>query len=254
MRIAVAGGTGVCGSYVVAAARAAGHDVSILSRANGIDLLVDTGLYDALRDVEVIVDATNPATTNGSKASAFFEDVTGRLQRIGARAGVGRLVTLSIVGIDRASGFGYYAAKLRQERAAQLGPVRSTVVRATQFFEFPAQVVARTKVGAVALVPVMRSQPIAARSLGHVLVGIATAPPGDGMIEVAGPRQEDVVSMARRVIKHRGRRIRVVPARLPGVYGRAFRGGALLPSASATLAGPTFDAWLTTEDSASPSF
>ncbi|MHB1212687.1 MAG: NAD-dependent epimerase/dehydratase family protein, partial [Candidatus Nanopelagicales bacterium] len=44
MRIAVAGGTGTAGRYVVDAAVAAGHEVVVLSRAAGVDLTRDGGL------------------------------------------------------------------------------------------------------------------------------------------------------------------------------------------------------------------
>ena len=39
MRIAVAGGTGVVGRHAVEAARAAGHEVVVLSRSSGADVL-----------------------------------------------------------------------------------------------------------------------------------------------------------------------------------------------------------------------
>jgi uncharacterized protein YbjT (DUF2867 family) len=254
MRMAVAGGTGICGSFVVSAARSAGHEVVVLSRANGIDLLADAGLAEALSGVSVIVDATNTATRSLEKAAAFFESVTDRLHRIGEAAGVSRLVTLSIVGIDRASAFGYYAAKLRQEAAASRGPLASTIVRATQFHEFPGQIIAQTKVGSVAFVPMMRSQPLAARVLGELLVDVATSARGAAMIEVAGPAPEDVVLMARRLVRHRHRRMRIMPIRMPGDAGRAFRGGALLAGDGVHIIGPAFDEWLESEDSALPAF
>jgi hypothetical protein len=64
---------------------------------------------------------------------------SGALQRTGARQGVEHIVTLSIVGIDKTS-FGYCAAKHEHEheRDAASGPVPGTVMRATQFHEFPA--------------------------------------------------------------------------------------------------------------------
>ncbi len=254
MRIAFAGGTGTSGGYAVDAARAAGHEIVVLSRANGIDLTDDAGLSEALSGVDAIVDTTNISTRDGVKAAEFFETVTRRLGEIGARAGVARLVSLSIVGIDRASSFGYYTAKLRQEDAVAASPLASTIVRATQFHEFAGQMIAQMKLGAVATIPVMRSQPISARTLGGLLVDVAVAPPQEAMIEIAGPQPEDVISMARRLIRSRRRRIKVVPLALPGETGRAFRGGALLPSEHARLAGPTFEDWLASADSASPNF
>jgi hypothetical protein len=82
--------------------------------------------------------------------------VTRRLHTVGAARGVARLVTLSIVGIDRVPGYGYYQAKLAQEEAAFTGRLLATAVRATQFHEFPAQVLGRIRFGPLAMMPVMR--------------------------------------------------------------------------------------------------
>ncbi len=244
MRIAVAGGTGVVGRYVVEAARNAGHDVNSVSRASGVDLVSGTGLADALEGVEVIVDTTNVETLNRAKATAFFTAVTDNLQREGARQGVSRLVTLSIVGLERVPGYGYYQAKLAQEASARSGPLPVTIVRATQFHEFPAQILARTRKGPVAVVPAMRIQPVAARSAAGVVVEACVSPAVPGPVEVAGPEQTDLVSMARAVVRHRGARVAVVPVRVPGGAGKAIRSGGLLPSPGVRLVGPTFAQWL----------
>jgi uncharacterized protein YbjT (DUF2867 family) len=85
VRIAVAGGTGTVGGYVVGTGRAAGHEVVVLSRSNGIDLrdpASEPGLALALDGVEVIVDAANPHTLSRKPATAFFDDVTLRLHRV----------------------------------------------------------------------------------------------------------------------------------------------------------------------------
>ena len=41
MRIAVAGGTGMVGKYVVEAITGAGHEAVVLSRSRGVDLRTD---------------------------------------------------------------------------------------------------------------------------------------------------------------------------------------------------------------------
>ena len=250
MRIAVAGGSGVAGRYVVEAARAAGHDPVVLSRSAGVDLRRDEGVVAALGSVEVIVDTTNPRTTSGPKATEFFTDVTRRLQAAGAAAGVARLVSLSIVGLERVPGFGYYEAKLAQERAAADGPLPVTVVRATQFHEFPAELLTRSMRGPVALMPVMRIQPVAARSVGEILVEVASGPPPDAIVEVAGPEREDLVDLARRLLRRHGRRALVLPLPVPGAAGRAMRSGAQRPTNGARIVGPTFEAWLGSPDAA----
>ena len=136
MRLAVAGGTGMVGRHVVEHARRAGHDVVVLSRSEGVDVRSGAGLADALRGVDTIIDVTNAGTTEQGAATGFFTEEADMLQRVGATRGVGHIVTLSIVGIDRAPA-GYFAAKL--EHAAAQGTVPVTIMRATQFHEFPAQ-------------------------------------------------------------------------------------------------------------------
>ncbi|HWD52609.1 MAG TPA: NAD(P)H-binding protein [Acidimicrobiales bacterium] len=247
MRIAVAGGTGTVGKYVVSAAERAGHQVAVLSRRVGVDVRTGDGLEAALEGVDVVVDALNPQSMTRSKATAIFTESSRRLQRVGAAQGVSRLVTVSIVGIDRVP-FGYYQAKLAQEAATLEGPLPATIVRATQFHEFPAQVFKRLRLGPVAPMPRMRVQTIAARTVGELLVEAAAAPPADTIIEVAGPEPADIVDLARATAAGLGRRMVVVPIRLPGPAGKAMRSGDLLPSPGARLAGPRFAEWLTGED------
>ena len=95
MRIAVAGGTGAVGKYVVEAARQAGHEVVSISRRSGVDVRTGAGLFEALQGVEVIIDTTNAGTTKRAEATAFFTEVAGQLQATGAAQGVslsGRVV------------------------------------------------------------------------------------------------------------------------------------------------------------------
>jgi uncharacterized protein YbjT (DUF2867 family) len=251
VRIAVAGGTGTVGRYVVESAKESGHDVVVLSRASGVDLRQGDALGDALHDVEVIVDVSNPKTTNGTQAADFFVDVNKRLQVAGRAAGVTRLVSLSIVGIDNFP-FGYYRAKLAQEDAVLSGPLLSTVVRATQFHEFAAQILVRTRRGPIAGMPMMRIQPIAARCVADVLLSSAVAPPEDRTIKIAGPQEESLVVMARSILRDRGIRAFVLPLRVPGAAGKMMRSGAQLPAAGTRVIGPTFEEWLGTADSKFP--
>jgi uncharacterized protein YbjT (DUF2867 family) len=248
MRIAVAGGTGVVGAYAVTAAEQAGHEVVVMSRRTGVDVRTGAGLSEALQGVDVIIDTTDPKTMSKSKATDFFTEVTANLQSAGAAQGVTHLISLSIVGVDRVPGFGYYEAKLAQEAAAARGPLPATIVRATQFHEFPAQVLSRLHLGPVAGVPAMRSQPVSARSVGQVLVEVAATPAPGTISEVGGPEQHDMVALARRIIRRRGGRTKVVSLRVPGSGGKAMRTGALVPGVGARLVGPTFGEWLDSPD------
>jgi uncharacterized protein YbjT (DUF2867 family) len=252
MRIAVAGGTGAVGKYVVEAARQAGHEVVSISRRSGVDVRTGAGLAESLQGVEVIIDTTNAGTTKRAEATAFFTEVAGQLQAKGAAQGVSRLVVLSIVGLERVPGFGYYEAKLAQEAAFIAGPLPVSLVRATQFHEFPAQVLSRAGLGPLSLVPIMRIQPVAARAVGEALVAIA-AEPTTTTVEVAGPEVEDLVSLARAIVRTRQTRKMVVPLPVPGRAGKAMRTGGQLPSPGAHIIGPTFAQWLEGGDLASMS-
>lgn len=173
--------------------------------------------------------------------------VAAALQHAGAEQGVGHIVTLSIVGIDKTS-FGYYAAKLEHERAAASGPVPGTVMRATQFHELPAQLIAITRRDSRARVLDMRPvQTVAARTVAEVLVEVAEAAPAGRAPDLAGPQQADLVALARKFVRHRGEPITVYPdaESVAGIPPRA-----LLPGEGARIQGPTFDEWLGSDDAA----
>jgi len=114
MRIAVAGGTGLVGRYVVDELVAAGHEPVVLARSRGVDLISGAGLDAAMTGVEAVVDVSNLQTTSGKKAISFFESVGRNLLGAESREGVRHHVALSIVGLERV-GLGYYKGKLRQE-------------------------------------------------------------------------------------------------------------------------------------------
>jgi uncharacterized protein YbjT (DUF2867 family) len=242
MRIAVAGGTGLVGRYVVTELIDAGHDPVVLSRTQGVDLLSGKGLDLVLKDVQVLIDVSNVATLSRKRSEEFFAAGTRNLQEAGARAGVRHHLVLSIVGVDRVDS-GYYAGKRRQEELAMAGPIPASVLRSTQFHEFAQQLLARSR-GPVAVVPRMRIQPIAAREVANALVTLSLGPAVGHAPELAGPEEQELVEMARRLAKVRGLRRRLLPIRVPGHAGRAMAEGALLPTEPGTRGRQTFDEWL----------
>ncbi|MBS1885975.1 MAG: NAD-dependent epimerase/dehydratase family protein [Actinobacteria bacterium] len=244
LRVAIAGGTGVVGRHAVEGARRRGHEVVVLSRSQGVDLLDADSLARALDGVDAIVDASNPESTEEEPATEFFTAVTGNLQREGARAGAGHLVTLSIIGID-AVPVGYYAAKLAQERAAAAGPVPLSILRTSPFHEFAAQMVSWTREGSRAKILDLRLQTVAARTVGTALVEIAEADPVGRAADLAGPEADDLVDLARRLVERREAEIEV-EADTDGLEG--IPRDAFLPGEGARIEGPTFGDWLASED------
>jgi uncharacterized protein YbjT (DUF2867 family) len=190
--------------------------------------------------VDAVIDVTNIVTQNRRRAIRFFETSTRHLLEAEERHGVGHHLLLSIVGIDRV-GMGYYQAKQAQEDVVRQGQVPWTILRATQFHEFAAQMLGD---GPVAMIPSMLCQPVAARDVADELVRLATAPAAGMAAELAGPRQEWVAHMARRLASTRGRRTLVVTVPLPGATGRGMRSGALLPTGPGPRGTQTFDEWL----------
>ncbi|WP_091228209.1 SDR family oxidoreductase [Microbacterium sp. 3J1] len=246
MKIVVAGGTGLVGRYTVAAARDAGHEVSVLSRSEGVDVLTGSGLPAAIAGARAVIDVTNTTTLSAATSTEFFETATRHLLAAETDAGVGHHVALSIVGIDGIDA-AYYAGKLAQERAVAAGDVPFTIARAAQFHEFAGQLLAQQR-GPVAVLPKLLMRPVAAREVGEHLVRVAEAGAVGRAQDLVGPRDEVLVDVARRQLAFEGARRRVLGVRLPGAYGRGLASGSLRGGPDALRAATTFDEWLRSED------
>ena len=244
MRIAVIGGTGVAGHHTVEALRRDGHEPVVVARSTGVDVLTGEGLDAALDGVEAVVDTSNLYAEDPAGAIALFGTATEILLAAEERAGVRHHVLLSIVGVGRIEGNAHYAGKRRQEALLGDGPVPATVVRATEFHEFAEMVVGWTRTGDEAAIPPLRIQPVAAAEVGEVLAEIAGGPALGRAPDLAGPRPEELLDMARRVTAAKGDPVRVVPSWRSGVLGPEAAGDVLLPGPGARLASTTFDDWL----------
>ncbi|OZE74478.1 3-beta hydroxysteroid dehydrogenase [Rhodococcus sp. 15-649-2-2] len=243
MKLAVAGGTGTVGVHVVEVARERGHDVVVLSRSAGIDLVSGSGLSDALSGIEAVIDVASTQTISAKESTAFFSTVTRNLLTAETEAGVGHHLALSIVGIDRAP-HAYYAGKVEQERIVRAGTVPWTILRATQFHEFAGQIRAQMSFGPVSVIPKMVSQPIAAREVAERLIDLAEQPPAGRVADLGGPREERMAEMVRRDARAVGARGLVLEIPIPGAYGRAMRDGTLVTTTDSDHGRQTFDQWL----------
>ncbi len=243
MRVAVAGGTGVIGRHVTTALRAAGHEPIVIARSEGVDVITGSGLDSALEGVDVLIDVCNVAAVGRSKSEAFFEAATANLLAAGERARVAHYAVLSIVGCDRVD-LGYYYGKRRQEALALEGPLPVSILRATQFHEFPEQLLERSPRGPLVAVPRMRSQPIAAREAAEALVEVALGQPAGMAGDIAGPEVHDMPDLVRLVLRARGSRRVVTGLPFPGATGRALAGGGLLPDGPGRRGSLTFADWL----------
>lgn len=243
-KIAVAGATGRVGHHLVNVLTERGHRVVPMSRANGVDIITGDGLARALAGVECIVDTTTGPSPEQHAATEFFTTGARNLQEAGERADVQRIVAVSIIGTDRLKG-GYAIAKVAHEQATLAGHVPARILRAAQFHEFVEQLIRWGTHDGVANVPKMRTQLVAARTVAEMLADLAVNPgtvPGP-ILEVAGPREENLVEMAKLLVVRLGDRLRIEAVSDP-VDGDDNESGVLLPGPGARLGGPTFEEWL----------
>jgi uncharacterized protein YbjT (DUF2867 family) len=247
-RIAVAGATGRVGRPVVDVLTEGGHDVVAISRSNGVDVITGDGLAAALAGVDAVIDtATSPSAEQGP-ATEFFTTAARNLHEAGSRAGVQRLVVVSIIGTDRFTG-GYGAAKVAHEQAALAGPVPARILRAAQFFEFVDVLMSWSRQGDTVYLPRMRTQAVAARTVAEQLAALALDPEpaaaGAPIPEIAGPREEYLPDLAALLASRRGDPVKIEAVDNPADPDDALNAnGGLLPSPHAKLAGPTFTEWL----------
>ncbi len=246
-KIAVVGATGRVGRHVVDVVRAAGHEAVPMSRATGVDVITGAGLAEALTGVDVVIDTATGPSPEQAAATQFFTTAAANLHEAGRRAGVRRMVVVSIIGIDKSRG-GYNLAKLAHERAALAGPLPVRIVRAAQFHEFVGQLVDWGRQDDVVYVPTMRTQLVAARTVAEVLVDAALADgpaPSAQVAEVAGPRPENLAEMAALLLAQRGDAATVKEVSNPDDPDtELYENGSLLPGPGAVLGGPTFAEWV----------
>ncbi|MFJ5778005.1 SDR family oxidoreductase [Streptomyces sp. NPDC093094] len=238
--ILVTGGTGVLGRLVTERLRADGHEVRVLSRNSrpyAVDLREGGSALDAaVAGVDTVVHCASTPRGGDERAAAHLIDAA-------RRAGVGHLVYISIVGVDRVP-FGYYRSKLAVERLVERSGLGWTTLRATQFHDLLVRVL-----GSLAKLPVMplpagvSDQPIEVAEVAERLAGLAVGPPAGRVEDMGGPEVRSFESLARAYLAATGRRRALVRVPLWGAAYRAFRAGGHLTPERAVGRG-TFEAYL----------
>lgn len=210
MKLAVIGATGQIGSRVVELLRAAGHDVTGVSRSSGVDVVTGEGLAEAVAGNEVLVDLTNSPSVEDDPAIAFFTASSANLVAAAKAGGVGLYVVLSIVGADDLPVSGYMRAKVTQENTVMHSGLPFTIVRATQFHEFADMIVTGMTVDGEVRVPDARIQPIAAAEVAECVARVSQQAPVNGVVNLGGPEKMSFADLARAVLARRGENIPVV--------------------------------------------
>jgi uncharacterized protein YbjT (DUF2867 family) len=245
--ILVTGGTGTLGRLVVPLLRDAGREVQVLSRhapggrpAPGVthvtgDLLKgekedgDEGVAAAVDGVETVLHLAG-----GPKGDA---QATANLVRAASRAGVRHVVYISVIGADRVP-VGYCREKLGAEQAVAGSGVPWTTLRAAQFHDLLLTVMEKTAKLPVLPVPGgMRVEPVDPRDVAARLVELTLGEPSGLVTDLAGPKTYGMAELSRSYLAARGKRRPLLPVRLPGKAGRAYRAGQNLARDGAAVRG-----------------
>jgi uncharacterized protein YbjT (DUF2867 family) len=165
---------------------------------------------------------------------------TNNLLAAAPQAGVGHVVYISIVGVDRIP-LPYYRTKLRVEQQLASSQVGHTVLRATQFHALVA-----TSFSMHRFLPLLfalrgtRFQPISTRDVASRMVELAAAEPQERAADIGGPELREHAAFAKSYLSWRGSRRPVVAVRVPGEVAGGYRAGAHLAPQNA-IGTETFD-------------
>lgn len=246
MRVAVLGATGTAGSRTVRKLKEKGIAPVEVSRSQGVDLISGVGLREALEGVDVVIDASNPYPPDETLGlREALTSATRNVVRACAARQVEHLVFLSIIGIENPvfDDFPYYVAKRAQEAAVSGGPVRSTIVKTSQWHEFATNPAAVTLTDDEVLVQDWLVQPVAADTVAEVLVETALGARSVPVRLITGPEAIRLPDLTARLLARLGdaRPVRAVPPRLA-----ALAEGVLLAPEQAEVLPPDVETWLGT--------
>jgi uncharacterized protein YbjT (DUF2867 family) len=257
-KIFVTGGTGTLGRHVVPLLRADGHDLRLLSRKPhkgepGVeyvtgDLLVEEGadgadnannaatLDAALADIDTVLHMAG-----GKKG----DDVATRnLARAAARAGVRHLVYVSVIGADTVP-VAWLRMKASAEKAIAESGVPYTILRAAQFHDLTLTVVRTMAKSPVVPEPGgLRFQPVDVRDVAARLVELVRGEPAGLVPDLAGPEVIAMGELTRSYLKAAGKHRMLLPIRIPGKAGKAYRAGDNLKLEGAVLGRHTWAEFL----------
>jgi len=236
MTILVTGAGGTLGRLLVPALTRRGARVRALSRrprggakpgGEGTlewvvgDLGSGAGLDEAVDGIDVIVHAASNTRWQGRGDA----DAAWQLLEAAKRGGRHpHVIYISIVGVDRHP-FGYYRAKHAAEQAVVGSGLPHTIQRTTQWFQLLDRFLTVGAKYPVVPVPSAPFQPLDAAEVAVRLADLAGGEPLGRAEDMGGPELLDAADLARAYLRATGKRRLLVPFRVPGKSGRAFRAG-----------------------------
>ena len=247
--VLVTGGTGDLGGALADRLIAAGHAVRIMSRraapaSDGTNTAPSGGFgpgppagrawaQASLETGDGLAAAVDGLGCVAHCASSPFRqtkqvdvDGTRRLLDACTTAGVGHVLYISIVGIDKVPN-PYYIHKLAAERVIEAAGVPYTILRATQFHtlldRFLGDALLRFPIGVVP--GAFRFQPIDTGEVADRMCELVDAGPSGRVEDIGGPAVLRADDLARSWIAATGRRRLVLPLPAVGKIASGFRQG-----------------------------
>lgn len=249
VKVAVLGATGTIGRLIANDLESAGHPVSRLSRSAGVDALSGGGLENAFTGVDVVIDCLNIETMSAKRAIAFFTDAAANVTGAAQRAGVRRIICVSIAGAGDPrvnKHFGYYRAKAAQEQAYRAAAVPATIIESTQWFELIPQIVRRASLGPVAVLPKMMMAAVAAERVAALVCReVESDVAGERTVAIRGPEVATTAGIVRAILAARGSIDGLHPRLITefAYLGKGIADGGLIPD-DAIVDDMTLDRWL----------
>jgi NADH dehydrogenase len=258
--VAVVGGTGVIGREIVAALRAGGRDVIVVSHRRAAagpdirygDMLHAETLHPAISGADVVVQTANfpnypmEQPKKGWTFQEFDERGTRRLTEVAKLCGVRRYVFIAGVGARRIPAQGqvkpYFQALYNGEEIVLQSGLEPVCIE-------PTLVVTPTDHGVNKLLRIAKAvpfvlpvpgghqlhQPVWGEDVGRLVNALVEPGAPQGVFEIGGPEQMTLLEMLDRVLKVAGVRRRLVPlplalANAAGTIAERFPGGVLTRS------------------------
>lgn len=246
--ILLTGGTGTLGRLVLPLLREAGHQVRVLSRSShepaaGVeyvvgDLLKPEGIEAAIAGTEVVLHLAGGRNAKGDA------DATQNLVRAAARAGVRHLVAISVIGADKVP-LAYFRSKLAVEQAVADSGLPWTTLRVAQVHDLALSLAqGMAKMPVVPAPAAIRWQPVDASEVADRLVQLTLGAPAGRAPDLAGPEVYSLPELVRGYLRARGKHRMMIPVRMPGKAGRAYRAGANLSLEGGTVGKRTWEQFL----------
>jgi uncharacterized protein YbjT (DUF2867 family) len=263
--VLVTGGTGHLGRDLVPRLKRS-YRVRVLARSRGShsdvewirgDLATGEGLADALAGTQTVIHAAtlSPAARRGyflpkdlwSSPAAVDRDGTARLLEQSASAGVGHIIYVSIIGIDKPR-IPYLRRKLEAENLVRASPIPWSIARAAQFHWLLDRMFG--KMARLPLVPLPANlplEPVDTTDFADYLVESAGNGPRGRLADFGGPEALTFGRAFEQWRKIRECRPRTISVPLPS-FAKNAAGAMSLSDPGSRRGAVTWAHWLSTHD------